>query len=152
MPLTSRDDRTIAVIWRLIASTCLMMSDPDHDPRLKRRSGGKLDTSLSKRMAAPKCMYFELRHDITVDCRDGLEGFLAGRRRSTTAVQWLVRGHWRKQACGPKMVDRRPKWIEPYWKGAEDGPVALRAHVVATNNPLLYNCCLPEPRWEKEER
>jgi hypothetical protein len=31
----------------------------------------------------------------------------------------VVRGHWRNQACGPRLSERRKTWIEPYWKGPE---------------------------------
>ena len=35
----------------------------------------------------------------------------------------IVRGHYRNQAHGPGMRDRKNIWIEPYWKGPEDGAV-----------------------------
>lgn len=38
--------------------------------------------------------------------------------------RWWVHGHWRMQACGPEMTDRRPTWISPYVKGPEDKPLA----------------------------
>jgi hypothetical protein len=31
--------------------------------------------------------------------------------------QFIVRGHWRQQAHGPKFSKRKPLWIEPYVKG-----------------------------------
>ncbi len=37
--------------------------------------------------------------------------------------QWFVRGHWRQQACGPRMSQRRAIWIKPYRKGPDDKPV-----------------------------
>lgn len=57
------------------------------------------------------------------------------RRRSTGAVwdaadearawtcRWLVRGHWRQQACGRERAERRPRWILPYVKGPADKPL-----------------------------
>lgn len=36
--------------------------------------------------------------------------------------QWLVRGFWRNQACGPEMKDHRPTWVAPYLKGPEGLP------------------------------
>lgn len=35
--------------------------------------------------------------------------------------QWLVRGHWRQQACGTKLTERKLTWIQPYVKGKEFG-------------------------------
>lgn len=37
--------------------------------------------------------------------------------------QWIVRGHWRQQPCGPGGKDRRPTWIPPHIKGPEDAPL-----------------------------
>ncbi len=37
--------------------------------------------------------------------------------------RWIVRGHWRQQACGPGQRDRRPKYILPHVKGPEDKPL-----------------------------
>lgn len=34
-------------------------------------------------------------------------------------ARFMVRGHWRNQACGAKRAERRMRWIEPYWKGPE---------------------------------
>ena len=37
--------------------------------------------------------------------------------------QWIVRGHWRQQACGPEHSRRRPTWIAPHIKGPEGTPM-----------------------------
>lgn len=37
--------------------------------------------------------------------------------------QWIVRGHWRQQPCGPGRVERRPVWIAPHIKGPEGAPM-----------------------------
>ena len=38
--------------------------------------------------------------------------------------RWVVSGHWRNQACGPKSGDRRLTYILPYVKGPDDKPLA----------------------------
>jgi hypothetical protein len=45
-------------------------------------------------------------------------------------VQWVVGGHWRNQACGPKMGDRRLTYINPYIKGPDDKPLKPQAQKV----------------------
>lgn len=48
------------------------------------------------------------------------------------SCQWVVRGHWRQQACGPERALRQPRWILPYVKGPEDKPLKPpRARVFA---------------------
>lgn len=37
--------------------------------------------------------------------------------------RWVVRGHWRWQACGEGRTDRRRIWINPHVKGPEDRPL-----------------------------
>lgn len=37
--------------------------------------------------------------------------------------QWIVRGHWRQQPCGPGSELRRPTWIVPHIKGPEGAPL-----------------------------
>lgn len=39
--------------------------------------------------------------------------------------RFMVRGHWRNQAHGPRLQLRKRMWIEPYWKGPEDITEAL---------------------------
>lgn len=45
--------------------------------------------------------------------------------------RWLVRGHWRKQACGPGRVERKPIWIAPHIKGPEGAPLLAGEKVYA---------------------
>lgn len=39
------------------------------------------------------------------------------------SVRFMVRGHWRNQACGEKLGQRRPVYVAPYLKGPEDAPL-----------------------------
>jgi hypothetical protein len=38
------------------------------------------------------------------------------------SCSWIVRGHWRQQACGPGMSERKILWIDPFVKGDPDKP------------------------------
>lgn len=37
--------------------------------------------------------------------------------------RWLVRGHWRNQACGPKQSERKRTWVPSYTKGPDGAPL-----------------------------
>lgn len=37
--------------------------------------------------------------------------------------RWIVRGHWRQQAVGPKRGERRTTWIPSYSKGPDGAPL-----------------------------
>jgi hypothetical protein len=45
-------------------------------------------------------------------------------------ARFIVRGHWRRQACGLNRAERRPKWIAPFWKGPKDGPELQRLYAL----------------------
>lgn len=46
-----------------------------------------------------------------------------GEKKWGLSVRFMVRGHWRNQACGAKMGQRRPVYVAPYLKGPEDAPL-----------------------------
>lgn len=54
-----------------------------------------------------------------------LESAQAVGHGKNAALEWkvksrfIVRGHWRNQACGPGMHERKRIFIEPYWKGPD---------------------------------
>lgn len=46
-----------------------------------------------------------------------------GEKKWGLSVRFMVRGHWRNQACGEKLGQRRPVFVAPYLKGPEDAPL-----------------------------
>lgn len=46
------------------------------------------------------------------------------------SCQWVVRGHWRQQACGEGYSERRPVFVLPYVKGDPDKPLKAPAERV----------------------
>ena len=43
--------------------------------------------------------------------------------------RWIVRGHWRNQACGPGMQDHRRIYVQAYVKGPDGAPLLEGAKV-----------------------
>ena len=43
----------------------------------------------------------------------------------TVNSRFIVRGHWRNQACGEGRREHKVIWVAPFWKGPEDGVQAL---------------------------
>jgi len=80
--------------------------------------------------AAPEQRVFIIGKPIELDCREMLRDFLEGRSRKSTALttQFLVRGYWRQQPYGPKNSLRRRQWIQPFWRGPEEGVIPVREH------------------------
>lgn len=46
------------------------------------------------------------------------------------SCSWVVRGHWRQQACGPNYAERRPVFVLPYVKGDPEKPLKAPAERV----------------------
>ena len=124
------DERAMMVCGRLILGVALEMSSRANlykepktpAPAWRKRTKGAPDIA---------CRTYVLRADVSVDCRESVKDFILGRRSTAPAVQHLVRGHWKLQACGPKLSERKTIWVQPYWRGPEDGPVAMRTHLTA---------------------
>ncbi len=114
----SHDERAALCLSRLLLNACVAMSDP----RVVRPIGKAHREPLP---TAPRV--WEMGRPVRVDCRQAVRDYIRGGSR-IPAVQWLVRGHWRNQAHGPERSMRTMRWIEPYWKGADGAPLAVRDH------------------------
>lgn len=71
-----------------------------------------------------------LTRDVKVDCRQHVRDYIAGASGKTLSVQHMVRGHWKMQTHGEKSSQRKFIHVEPYWRGPDDAPIALRNHVL----------------------
>lgn len=122
--LTERDRRVTFLAARLVVGTCLSASVPGALRPPRRAARGphcKPSSPTHFRLADPV--------KIEIDCREAVRGFIQHGTRSP-AVRRMVRGHWRSQACGPMLADRRLIWIRPHWKGPLDAPVLVRPHTM----------------------
>lgn len=114
-----------AVIWclKLFGSMLAFM-----DQRILVSRAERPDRSLRRRLSRdgwthePLIRVVQLRRTANQN---------ASREHSNEAVewscQWVVRGHWRQQACGPNHSERRPVFVLPYVKGPEDAPLKTSA-------------------------
>lgn len=120
------DTRSAMLLGRLVLNTCLAMSDPTNVTPPKSPKSSK---ARAKRLRAelPMVRTYKLGKPIKIDCRAEVQAYSRGERKPPS-VQVLVRGHWKRQPCGPGRTERRVIWIEPYPRGPEDAPINLRAH------------------------
>jgi hypothetical protein len=93
--------------------------------------------STHEEQARPKQTHharrLNLKTRVTVIDLRRIEGMNRGHGESTIEWhhRWVVRGHWRWQACGVGHTERRRIWIAPFIKGPEDAPLAVTNHVYA---------------------
>lgn len=69
--------------------------------------------------------------------RDAAKAYAkTGRAGTEDSTNWrihrrhVVRGHWRNQACGPKLSEHKRIWIMPHWKGPETAEAMMRLYAV----------------------
>ncbi len=116
--------RAGAILHQIAAGVCIELATrPVAGPPPARHS-----VSLRKK-GPPTAWVFKLRRSVSVDCRPALlEHIREG--RNSIKIQCLVRGHHKRQSHGPNGSLRKWIHIEPYWRGPEDAPIALRSHTI----------------------
>jgi len=97
------------------------------------RSGKHGAAGKTKRHSGPPVAgeLYVLGGSIDLDLRASVQAVWSGEKHSGPKVQFIVRGHWREQACGPSMTLRKRIWIKPFWKGPEESRVLLRKYTAA---------------------
>jgi hypothetical protein len=119
------DERALLLVRRLLVGVCIEMSDrANSKPQNKKaRMGchGVIDRN------APGMSLWLLTRDVKIDAREACREFVSHGGRSP-AVQSMVRGHHKRQAHGRNGSLRKWIHVEPYWRGPEDAPIAVRSH------------------------
>lgn len=124
----SSSDRAAYLFRKLIIGVCLEMSNYRQSPVSSSK------TSASKRSKIPRdTSVFRLARPVLVDVRASVRDYVEGRVGHKPTVQTLVRGHWKAQRFGANLTDRKLIHIEPYWRGPEEAPVAVRPHLMVNS-------------------
>ena len=129
--LSGRDGRTLRLAARIVLAVCIKMSSSDR-PERKDRPVVRLPRNLQhQKNTSPVLQKYIFTRPVYLktDAREGLRQYIAGKGNAPT-VQTLVRGHWKRQAHGEGSKLRKFIHIEPYWKGLEGAPIAVKPHVI----------------------
>lgn len=119
--------RTTNLLLRLFVNVCMAMTSPDNYSKRKSAGWGK----KKRQESTPQVSQYILRMPVKFDFRPALSSFVHNRQSGRElSVQFLVSGHWRRQACGPNRSERKTIWIEPFWKGPEAGSIAISPRIV----------------------
>lgn len=79
----------------------------------------------------PSAWVFAVSRDVRHDLRDWVREYASGEGTGRSPrVQCMVRGHRRRQVCGRGRLERKTIWIQPFWRGGQDLPIAVREHVL----------------------
>lgn len=119
---TSADDPARQMLARYVVgmaaeATQLRISEPRNSANLKRDPRGN-----------PVTWTFQMKRDVTVDCRAAVRDACV-RGWGAPSVQSMVHGHMKRQPHGPGSRDRKLIFVEAYWRGSENAPIALKSHI-----------------------
>jgi hypothetical protein len=119
----------VKLAGRLIASALCAMQTPKN---LQRVGVSKNKTKNERTGVAPTV--YQILEPVTVDLTQHVRQYQLGTSGSgkKLELQLVVCGHRKNQPYGPKRSLRKPIWIEPYIRGPETAPMALRAHILKT--------------------
>jgi hypothetical protein len=124
--------RALPLLRNLIRGVCLTLSDPSEWRKgdwYGKPSGSEIKKP-SKHKELPVGERYVVGAPVKIDLREEvLEHMRTGRVGGSSPTKlFLVRGHWRRQAHGPKASLRKTIWVEPFWKGPEEARVLLRPY------------------------
>lgn len=103
----TNDARITHALWLLLQQTVVTQDIDNLDRATRRRA--------TRKRIPPRVTVIKLRRSN--------EGREHGESEVEWQHRWIVRGHWRWQACGPNYSERRRIWISPFIKGPEDAPL-----------------------------
>lgn len=132
---TELDNRTTQMLARLFVNVALLMTASGNSRPIGKGhgrpypAGSSSGTSSGKRRSCPfpVSRIFQLTTPVRHDFRKVTGDYMRGGGKSPS-VQGFVVGHWKMQVHGSGRTQRRPQFIEPYWRGPEDAPIAVRPH------------------------
>jgi hypothetical protein len=120
---------TLKFIGPLIGAVCMSFANGE-----TRRHGGIGRNKNGKRVGKyPTYHEYVVGRPVRVDLSQRLRDHIAtasGKSGRRPSVQGVVRGHWKNQPCGSGQSERRFIHVEPYWRGPEDAPIAVRPHII----------------------
>ncbi len=127
--VADHNSRVIALAARLVFGACAELDNAERREEIERDSPA-MKAAAGSRRGKPKAWTFKLTRDVKVDCRQWVGEYLGGSSGSKPYVQSLVRGHHKRQAHGAGGLLRKWIHVEPYWRGGEDAPIAVKTHKV----------------------
>lgn len=125
--------RTLQLLGPMIGAACMAFGAGHKTKAIKmvtRKTKGQ------PRSQYPTFDEWVVGNPVSVDLTEHVSNHIRlGASGGALKVQTLVRGHWKNQPCGPGSSERKFIHIEPYWRGPEDAPIAVRPHILSGAPP-----------------
>lgn len=122
--------RAIEMVGRLVAGACMLASAKQDIVERPWQPKAKSERRRSPGVEPPTGTRFIVTKNVALDLRDQVHEYIGGKSRNGAklTVQFVVRGHRRWQACGPHHSQHKLIWVNPYWKGPEEGRALVRGY------------------------
>lgn len=114
-------------LTRYLVTTWLLASQPTVGRTYSQAAS--LRRAYAKHLDLPMTITTATLRTIARSTDESDEETVTGSSHDSYSHRFLVRGHWRDQACGPKRSMRKPTWVVPYIKGPEDKPLVVKDKV-----------------------
>lgn len=133
------EDYFTADVFRLALNAALYIASGDADVRLDDTKRRELHTRLqglkgrSKREKLLEQLRREKQRKVYIVggmTRLSREYATVSQQRRQLLVRFRVRGHFRHQACGPGLTERKLIWVAPFWKGPTYAELVEKGYVV----------------------
>lgn len=125
LEMNSAEDRALALAKNVVLNTLVALDTRDGKEIQRTR---KVRVPRAPKKVLVDTRLFVVGTPVKVGHKRTVRDYLSGTIDRVYTARWLVRGHWRNQACGPNRSERKHVFIEPYWKGPEGGPLRVRSH------------------------
>lgn len=143
-PITGIDKRGVELCARLVLGVCAAITIPGElKPKKVASVVSRLQKSSKKKTKIGNSAIntYILGQPIDLDFRHrirayNLTGDYGTEKGPKLEVRTMVRGHFKLVWYGQGWAQSKTKWIQPYWKGPDVGPIVVRPHVIKTDSDL----------------
>jgi hypothetical protein len=122
------DDKDLEKIFSFVINAILYLNSdkalieeviPNYIETIKLKSPKKIKRAKKKNLGISKLKHHYVGRDIVLDhkFKRQIETEKENKPSKKFSSQWIVRGHWRNQPYGERMLKRKLIWIEPFIKG-----------------------------------
>lgn len=119
--------RIMILAKRLVAGLLLALQ---HQDNFKSKTHPARNPKNPREPGEPAHRVVFVGKPLKVDCRPSIGDYIRNgspkRKGAPPAVQFIVRGHYKRQVVGVGRMGRKVIWIEPFWKGSIDAPILTR--------------------------
>jgi hypothetical protein len=133
--IEDRDEKALMLAGRIISSTICAFTDPEMSSRIDKEN----HDTWRKRPVPPRRaedahpLVFQITAPVTIDLVERVKEYQLkhpGGKSWKLNLRMVVGGHWKMQVCGKGRMGRKEIWIQPYERGPQSAPLAVRDHII----------------------